>query len=111
MNTRSYRLSRIALEQELGESVRRAQLNVLLGEVNRRERWAAGLPVIDSSDLATAFRVDRDDAARQLAALTPQELARQAVAHAAYLTERYGRPFHSADVFANFTVGIARLSK
>lgn len=110
MNTRSYRLHRLQLQQELGESARRAEFNQLARELNRCARWDAGLPIIDAEDLATAFRVDRDDAARQLAALSEAELARQAEAHAAYLTARYGRPFTAAAVLDNFRLGIARLS-
>lgn len=107
MNSRSYRLHRLQLQQELGESARRAEFNRIARQVERQRRWAAGLPIIASEDLATAFRVDRADAARQLAALSRAELARQAVAHAAYLSETYGRPFHSAEVFVNFLRGIA----
>ena len=68
--------------------------------------------MIDPVDLATAMRVDKLDAARQLARLSRRQLARQAVAYAAFLSEQYSfgdRPhiFDSATVFVNFLHGIA----
>jgi hypothetical protein len=108
MNTRSYRTHRLALQQELGESARRAQLNRLMREVEQQRREAAGLPAIDPSDLRIAFGADLTDAARQLAALSYPQLARQAVAYAAHLSERRGTVVSSSDIFINFLRGIAK---
>lgn len=92
------------------ESQQRARWNVAAREGERAAAEAAGAPVIPVEDLAAAFRADKLDAARQLAELSNRQLARQAVAYAAYLSELYqfaGRSFDSAQVFINFQKGIA----
>jgi hypothetical protein len=110
--TRSYRLFRLRLQQELAESVRRAERNRLEREAHAAAREAAGQPVIPVEDLAVAMRVDKLDAAAQLARLNERQLVRQATAYAAYLNELYQfagerRAYDSERVLANFQHGIA----
>jgi hypothetical protein len=107
--TRNRRNARELLEQECEAAARRIAVAAWAAE--RAAREAAGAPVIDPADLRVALRVDLADAARQLAALTPRQLARQAVAYAAYLSERRGVVVDSADVFINFEKGIAQYGK
>lgn len=108
--TRNRRIARAIVEFIAEETRQRLRQAELEGELAARE--AAGLPVIPVEDLATAMRVDKLDAARQLARLSERQLVRQAVAYAAYLNELYQfadarQAFDSERVLANFQKGIA----
>jgi hypothetical protein len=83
--TRSYRLHRLALTIELGESDRRAERNRLEREVALRERTAPGIAPVEPGALMALFHTDRNTAWALLAAMTSAQRINQAIETACWL--------------------------
>lgn len=85
MTTRSYRLNRLAREQELGESARRAERNRLELQAALRARTAPGIAPVEPGALMTLFQLDRPAAWALLGTLTRAQLVNQAIETAVWL--------------------------
>lgn len=88
MNSRSYRLRRLQLEQELGESARRAERNRLEREAALRERTASGIAPVEPAELMALFAGDEEahhTAWLVLALMTAAQRVNTAIEVAAWL--------------------------
>lgn len=100
---------RIATSRSTAHALREYEDRVM-ADANRRCQIAALTPPMDAADFAALMTTDKLEAARVLCEMSEAQRYRQALAHAAYINEKYafaGDGMYSAwDVLENFERGM-----